>query len=115
MKTDEPMSVDLSQLRTFTDGDKAVEKELIQLFMQQSEENMQVLEKSKAEGDSKAWKESAHALKGESGAMGAETLRKLCEQAQNLDPFTTKGQLELFEQIKREYECVKKVLESVCG
>lgn len=112
MISEEHIDVDLSPLREITDGDKQVEKELIRCFIEQSDGNLQELDKSLKDGDSNTWREVSHMLKGAAAGIGAGTLHQLCERAQNLEPSATEEQLALFTQIKMEYEKVRKFLVS---
>lgn len=101
-------AVDLSHLRTFTGDDKEVEKEFIQAFVNQSDQNMLELKRSSsAEELGKVWTEAAHMFKGGAGGIGAEKLRLLCDKAQHLDLMAVGERGVLFRQIQNEYEKVK--------
>lgn len=105
--------VDLTKLRTFTDGDKDTEKEFIAIFITQSDKNVQILEESCVDGKGEAWREAAHMFKGGAGGIGAETLRGLCEEAQHLDLTATPARKELFAKIKNEYDSVRNYLNNM--
>jgi signal transduction histidine kinase/DNA-binding response OmpR family regulator len=104
--------VDLTQLRTFTDGDEEMERELLTAFVEQSDRNLATLEKSRSATDSHAWPEAAHMLKGGAGGIGALKLQLLCDEAQNFAG-TTERRAELFKKITDEYESVKDYLMKV--
>ncbi len=106
-------AVDLSQLRTFTDGDRDTEIEFIRVFVEQSDKNVDILAESQVEGKEQEWKETAHMFKGGAAGIGAEGLRKLCEKAQNLAPSAIQERKTLLEQIKTEYENVKEYLKKM--
>ncbi|MBI3418512.1 MAG: response regulator [Proteobacteria bacterium] len=107
---DAPM--DLTQLRTFTEGDQEAEKEFIGLFVRESEKNMKILEQNQNGADAHAWEEAAHKFKGGAGGVGAAALHRLCGEAQNF-----KGSAEeraaLFEKITGEYTHVKEALKEM--
>ncbi|NBX02641.1 MAG: response regulator, partial [Alphaproteobacteria bacterium] len=101
---------DLSMLQNLTGGDKAIEKELIEAFIAQSDENIAALEKTQnSEAEHAAWAQAAHMLKGGAANLGAKNLIELCEKAQhfngNLDEKT-----QIFAKISSEYKRIKAVL-----
>jgi CheY-like chemotaxis protein/HPt (histidine-containing phosphotransfer) domain-containing protein len=103
-------AVDLTMLRTLTGGDAEIEKELMQTFVVQSDENVGTMRKySSADGENKPFSEAAHMLKGGSGSIGAEDLRQLCSEAQ-LYKGNSSGRLALLEKIDEEYARVKEHL-----
>jgi len=106
-------TVDLSQLRTFTDGDRDAEKEFIRVFIEQADKNIHELERSREQGKGDAWREAAHMFKGGAGGIGAGKLQKLCERAQNLEALTQEERQVLFEQIRNEYAKVKEELAKI--
>ncbi|MDD3029053.1 MAG: ATP-binding protein [Alphaproteobacteria bacterium] len=102
--------VDLTILRTLTDGDAEVERELMKTFVTQSDKNLETLRETRsAEGKNEPWTEAAHMLKGGSGSIGAEELRRLCSEAQ-LYQGDSAGRQELLRKIDSEYLLVKKHL-----
>lgn len=74
--------VDMEQLRMFTDGDPAEEKALADLFLEQAQEMVAILEKSIGTDMHDAWKSAAHRFKGSSGNLGAMQLHHLCKRAE---------------------------------
>ncbi len=105
---DESMPVNFSLMRTFTDGDIQVEKELVEVFVVESEKNMAALKKSRFEGGHD-WVEAAHMMKGGAGAIGAFILQALCNEAQHFSGSSEERQ-ELLAKISSEYERVKAYL-----
>jgi len=75
--------VDFRRLESFTDGDEAMMRELVDAFLIQSRHNIEVLQASLKPAAHDDWREAAHMLKGGAGNVGAATLAALCEQAQN--------------------------------
>ncbi len=74
--------VDMEQLRLFTDGDPAEEKALADLFLEQAQEMIDILEKSIGAEKQDMWKSAAHRFKGSSGNLGAMQLHNLCKRAE---------------------------------
>ncbi len=109
---DENVPVDFTQMRTFTDGDRDVEKELINAFILQSDLNLQTMRGNVADQDYKAWVEAAHMMKGGSGSIGAHVLHKLCDTAQHFSG-KSEARIALFDNIEKEYSLVKMYLKSV--
>lgn len=107
MTEEETPAVDLTMLRTLTGGDFEVEKELMMTFVDQSDKNIEALRETVSEeGEHKPWTEAAHMLKGGSGSIGAEELRKLCNEAQ-LYKGDSNGRSLLLKKIETEYARVK--------
>lgn len=103
--------VDLAQIRSFSDGDIAMEKELVVAFITQSDKNLILLKKNAdADGENQGWIEAAHMFKGGAAGAGADTLAKLCNQAQHFTG-TPAERAELYEKIDQEYALVKTYLE----
>jgi HPt (histidine-containing phosphotransfer) domain-containing protein len=75
------MPVDLVHLRQYTLGDKALEEEVLRLFVAQLPETIASL---RAAVTQREWKIAAHALKGSSRAVGAWRIATLAEEAETL-------------------------------
>lgn len=75
------MPVDLAHLRRYTLGDKALEAEVLGLFLAQLPETIASLRSAATERD---WKIAAHALKGSSRAVGAWRIADLAQEAEGL-------------------------------
>lgn len=101
--------LDMSQLKTFSEGDIEMEKELILVYAQQSDKNMAALTSALDSSDTQAWQSAAHMFKGGSLGIGAKKLGALCNEAQHFTG-TQPEQVILFEKIKSEYTCVKDYL-----
>jgi len=95
--------VELSMLIEYAGEDSEDLKELISYFLKKSNEDIQSLKKQITSGENKEWCLIAHGLKGSSSYIGAETLRLLCEEAQNMKVATKKSRQELFTKIKNEH------------
>lgn len=91
--------VDLTMLKTFSDGDKDLEKEMIGIFVSQSEIDIDTLSKNRVSGKCEPWVEAAHRIKGGSANMGAENLRSLCEVAQEMADVSADEREKIFSEI----------------
>jgi HPt (histidine-containing phosphotransfer) domain-containing protein len=105
-KTSEQAPVDLTTLRTITNGDVAMDRKLLALFVTKSNENLAILSEKCIDGECQEWTESAHMLKGGAASIGAEALKILCNEAQNLDNATSNDRYALYENIRNEYSAV---------
>ncbi len=73
--------VDLTHLRRFTLGNRALEREVLQLFADQAPKTFQHLESASTE---KAWRDAAHTLKGSAAAIGALAIARTAAEAEAL-------------------------------
>jgi HPt (histidine-containing phosphotransfer) domain-containing protein len=73
--------VDLVHLSRYTLGERALEREVLELFCTQS---VLYLEQLRAAMSDKAWKEAAHSLKGSASAVGAWRAAQAAERAETL-------------------------------
>ncbi|MDP2206702.1 MAG: PAS domain-containing protein [Alphaproteobacteria bacterium] len=101
--------VDFRRLESFTGGDQEMMRELIDAFLIQSRQNIEVLRASLKPAAHETWRDAAHMLKGGAGNVGASLLSVLCEQAQNaVSDISVKASL-LFD-ICAEYDRVENCL-----
>jgi HPt (histidine-containing phosphotransfer) domain-containing protein len=108
-------SVDLTDLRSMTDGDKEMEIALFQEFFSSSENSMQTLAAQCTDGQNETWRSVAHALKGTSLNLGAKVLGDLCKKAQENPAASAADKKTLLDAIQAEYAKVKVFLEKVHG
>jgi len=73
--------VDLAHLARYTLGDRALEREVLELFRSQSAAQ---LERLRAAGSEKDWGDTAHSLKGSARAVGAWRMALAAERAEAL-------------------------------
>lgn len=112
--TDEVL-VDLSCLEEYADGDPEVMEELLEAFYETVTESLKSLEGNIVDGESNAWSEAAHKLKGAAGYVGAEKLRSLCAQAQDIKIASKDERQVVFRAINQQYDSVCKILEEKKG
>ncbi len=75
--------IDLAHFETFTDGDHALEKELLDLFFEQAELSLVELKESLADNNNDSWGKAAHRLKGAAANLGAAPLAEACKNAED--------------------------------
>lgn len=73
--------IDLAHLRRYTLGDAALEKEVLQLFLDQLPRTIAALAEAQRDRD---WKLATHALKGSGRCVGAWRIAALAETAERL-------------------------------
>lgn len=112
LSSDDDAPLDLTMLKTFSEGDAELEKQLIGAFIGQSDKNLQMLAENSTNLGAKAWHETAHMLKGSSSSIGANVLAGLCNDAQHFKG-TAQEQAVLFEKIDSEYTRVKDHLKKI--
>ena len=99
--------VNLDSLRENGMGDEEFIKEMIGLFVSQGAEQIRELKEHCVDGKSELWVEIAHALKGTSGQVWAETMRSLCDEAQNMSDSSAEARKVIIDHIDKEYVKVK--------
>jgi HPt (histidine-containing phosphotransfer) domain-containing protein len=102
--------IDLAQMRSFTDGDEALEKDLVRLFAVQSEANIAALAANRKDGVATEWVAAAHMLKGGAASIGAEALRRLCDAAQAMEGAESAEREAAYRDIETAYTHVKHAL-----
>jgi HPt (histidine-containing phosphotransfer) domain-containing protein len=71
--------LDLAHLRRFTVGNKALEREVLELFSEQAPKTWEAMQLARSE---KAWREAAHTLKGSAFAVGANEIARTAAEAE---------------------------------
>ncbi|TNE32593.1 MAG: response regulator [Alphaproteobacteria bacterium] len=104
--------IELSLIKEYADTPEEI-REFAEMFIAQSLESLTVLKENTKAGENTLWVEVAHKLKGGAGMWGAETLRLLCEKAQNMNPATAKERKALYTKIEKEYQRVEKELKKL--
>jgi HPt (histidine-containing phosphotransfer) domain-containing protein len=73
--------VDLKHMRRYTMGDRALEQEVLELFLGQLPQTLGALSGATNE---KEWRIAAHTLKGSGRAVGAWRIARLAEHAEHM-------------------------------
>lgn len=106
-------SVDLSNLRMATDGDKELEKELFDEFITSSAELIGTLEEhARSMNDNETWRSVSHALKGICANLGAANLADICKESQEACNAPLPDKQDILARIKQEHEKVVQFLQS---
>ena len=74
--------IDMDHLHMFTEGDPEEERQLFELFFEQVDLSIAELKKSCANDDNEEWRKAAHKLKGSAANLGANSLSKVCADAE---------------------------------
>ena len=102
--------INLKLLTSYSDNEEEL-SDFISQFLTQSNDSLKILEENCIDGECKEWSEAAHKLKGGAAFVGAEKLRLLCAQAQEMKIASRQERKSVFKEIKRAYVEVKKQLE----
>lgn len=94
MSVTAPPPVDLQHLARYTGGDRALDSEILQLFVRQSAELMAQLPAILATGDRERWHHITHSLKGAARGVGAFSLADIAAQAEAVDAVEQREQAE---------------------
>lgn len=105
--------VDLTNLRSMTDGDAELEKSLFEEFFLSFEKELVGLEHSTGEDAVPSWHARSHALKGISLNLGAQKLGELCKTAQDEENAPAAFKSDLLKKITDEYAVVKRFLQDI--
>jgi HPt (histidine-containing phosphotransfer) domain-containing protein len=82
--------VDLKHLGRYTLGNKALEREILDLFFQQLPSSISALT---AASNDKEWHVAAHTLKGSGRAVGAWRIARLAEQAERAPAYQNRARV----------------------
>ena len=95
--------IDLDHLDRYTGGDRALNAEILALFDGQCRDMMARLEAlASGPGDTKAWRDIAHTLKGAARGIGAFALGDAAAEAEQQATSDGPAALAALERLKRE-------------
>lgn len=97
------LPADLTYLNEYLDGDQEAIRELIIVFHETFQENLESLKAQAIEGESLEWTELAHKLKGASAFIGAHDLSSHCALAQKMRVATSAERQKVFKNIELHY------------
>lgn len=92
--------IDLEFLNKIIGDDKDFERELFEIFIDNSKFNVNKLQKSIEENDNDSWFMAAHALKGSSASIGAFNFSKKLDAAQKNSSNDINTKIKMLEDIK---------------
>lgn len=88
-KNSYPVIFNWQNLNNATDGDPRLNQNIIAIFIEHLDNDMQALNDAYDKNDFKAWDEWAHKIYGACANIGAEYLAKICDEAQSLSTSLT--------------------------
>ncbi len=101
------LPIDIDFLNKVIGNDVEFEKELFQIFVDNSKYNISKMEGALMSKDSNVWYMGAHALKGSSASIGAFYLSQLLEIAQKNSDVEIEEKQKIFEKVKEEFSNVE--------
>jgi len=99
--------IDIDFLRKIIGNDVVFEKELFEIFLDNSRYNISKLDNALKTQDNNAWYMASHALKGSSASIGAFSLSRVFEISQKISDIEIEKKIEILEQIKNEFKKVE--------
>lgn len=111
-RSDRP--VDLDQLRSHTEGDAELEREVIALFKSVSDSYASRLDQLVDEGG-KAWSDTAHGFKGAAANIGARGLSGMLARAEELGEAPAAARRQALDAIGAEFDRVAAFLDRLHG
>lgn len=99
--------VDLSMLHGIVGDDPRLEKELLKVFIDETQKSLNVLSGQKTDGSNHVWSETAHKIKGGAANIGAKKLQGLCAKAQSMQTATAAEREEVYKSVEAAFIEVK--------
>lgn len=93
------MTIDTARLNNITDGDIAVQRELLGLYFDTVNRTLAVL-KDTSDANDKAWRDAAHEIKGASNTLGFERIGMLCRQVELLPTLSGIGKEAMVQELE---------------
>ena len=103
-------ALDLEFFRGVVGDDKEFEKELFEIFLDNSKKNIQLMESSIKSADDNEWYMASHAFKGSCASIGAFDLSKILERAQNSNHSDNETKTSILEEVKSGFKEVEQVI-----
>jgi signal transduction histidine kinase/DNA-binding response OmpR family regulator len=103
--------MDWDRLDLFTDGDPEEEKVLINLFVTNADETIELIKQQIDTGDNEEWEKATHRLKGSAANLGASNLADMCSQAETSSSVSKETKRILFCAILTSYEELRDALQ----
>lgn len=104
--------LDLAMLHQITLGDTALERELLEMFLDTAIESLDGMKANMQKGGEQLWHRQAHILKGSSLNLGAVSLGQLCRTAIDHDYAEVAAKKEVLTSILVEFEHVKGLIDT---
>jgi len=97
---------DLVHVHGLMAGDPEGEDEMVEVFVEQTRQHIAELKQAQEKGDTDAFREISHKMKGGAATMGASRLKELCAEGQAMGDGSTGKALELIKQIEEAFEAL---------
>lgn len=113
-KTDDCNTTDIfnfSRLSNVTDNSTELQRQLVNIFILQTEQTLHTMQENCTDGASTAWSEGAHMLKGSAGNIGATALHALCAHAQTMQDVSADARTQMLTSINAAYTALLAELE----
>ncbi len=94
------LPMDMSRLKTVTDGKSSFQEELLEMFFFNTKECIAVMERSCYDGVSPKWLDASEELKTTADVLGAVELSKICEVSKGIYDANMLEKREMLEIIK---------------
>ena len=109
-------AVDFAWIQEMSEGDKGFEKEIFLIFLEDSQLRLDTLVQAIPALDVESVHHEAHTLKGASGNIGAEPLRKRAYQLEKMNLLQQQDEAtECLHRMQAEFERVKTAIEGYLG
>ena len=96
--------LDLSVIRSYLDENREGEREIIEIFLRKSNQDLIELAQSMTGESFEMWRQTNHSLKGSAALLGADVLQALCLQGESMTSYDRQSVLTHFENIKIAYD-----------
>lgn len=103
-------AIDVEFLRSIIENDFEFEKELFEIFTDNSQRNIEKMEDAVKNSNDNSWYMASHAFKGAAASIGAFDLSKILEYAQKHPEENYEQKTELLKKIKDELALVIKFI-----
>ncbi len=98
--------IDLTNFRRITGGNKDLEKELFNEFIQSSTSLLQTLKTDINNQDHESWKKNAHALKGIALNLGAHSLAEIAKKGMEMNNEDNSEKINLLNDLETSHKDV---------
>jgi PAS domain S-box-containing protein len=105
--------LDPQVLAGIADGDATAELELAQVFVSETDRHVRDLLSLAQTGQVQAWREKAHLMKGSAANVGANMLRDLCAQAQDMTQASVPDRFAKSLEIEQNYRALRQRLREI--
>ena len=106
-----PLNLDM--LNSFTGGNRTMLNDFFNIYITESEKNVEIMKKNCTDGENQDWVANAHLLKGGSGSIGATKMYDLAREAQDMQDTTSTERHRILNEIQKEFQDVKDYINEI--